>query len=142
MIVPDVNLLIYAVNVDAPLHQKAKEWLDRTLSGSETVGLSWLVLLAFVRLTTRPGVFRKPLPVQSAFELLDGWVAHPLVTMIHPGPRHFYVVRELLESLGTAGNLVSDAHLAALAIENQAELYSFDNDFARIPRLRWRNPLS
>ena len=142
MIVPDVNLLIYAVNVDAPLHQKAKEWLDRTLSGSETVGLSWLVLLAFVRLTTRPGVFRKPLPVQSAFELLDGWVAHPLVTMIHPGPRHFYVVRELLESLGTAGNLVSDAHLAALAIENHAELYSFDNDFARIPRLRWRNPLS
>jgi len=142
MIVLDVNLLIYSVNSDAPLHKKAKSWLETTLSGSETIGLSWNVLLAFARLTARQGLFRNPLRVESAFDLLDAWLGQPSITVIHPGPYHLRLLRELLEPLGAAGNLASDAHLAALAIENQAELCSSDNDFARFPRLRWRNPLA
>ena len=141
MILIDVNLLIYAVNEDAPLHGKAKPWLEATLSGSETVGLSWTVLLAFLRLTTRAGVFRTPLAVQSVFDLLEAWLAQPAVIVVEPGARHLSILRDLLLPLGAAGNLTSDAHLAALAIEHGAELCSSDSDFARFSRLRWRNPL-
>jgi toxin-antitoxin system PIN domain toxin len=141
MIVLDTNLLIYAVNQDAQLHLKAKTWLEATMSGSETVGLSWHVILAFLRLTTRHGLFSRPIAVRSAFDLIESWLEQPSVITIHPGPGHVQVLREFLESLGAGGNLTSDAHLAALAIENQAELCSADNDFGRFPRLRWRNPL-
>jgi len=141
MILVDANLLIYAVNEDAPLHRKAKAWLTATISGSETVGLSWNVLLAFLRLTTRPNLFRNPLPVESACDLIVRWLEQPSVAVIHPGPRHIHVLLELLRPLGTGGNLTSDAHLAALAIEHDAELCSSDTDFARFKRLKWRNPL-
>jgi toxin-antitoxin system PIN domain toxin len=142
MILLDTNLLIYAVNQDAPLHRKAKSWLEAAMSGSETVGLSWNVLLAFLRLTTRPGLFRQPLTVESAFDLVAGWLGQPSVTVIHPGPRHLEILRQVLLRLGTGGNLTSDAHLAALAMENEAELCSSDTDFARFPDLKWRNPLA
>ncbi|MCW5981630.1 MAG: type II toxin-antitoxin system VapC family toxin [Bryobacteraceae bacterium] len=141
MILIDVNLLIYAVNSDAPLHRAAKSWLEAALSGPETVGLSWSVLLAFLRLTTRSGLFQKPLPVKAAFDLLDSWLAQPSVVTVEPTTQHIRVLRRLLLPSGTAGNLTSDAHLAALAIEHGAELCSSDNDFARFPGLRWRNPL-
>jgi hypothetical protein len=141
MIVIDVNLLIYAVNQDAPLHGKAKSWLETTLSGTETVGLSWSAILAFFRLTTRAGIFRMPLTVESAFDLLDVWLSQPAVVAIEPTAQHLRILRDLLVPLGTGGNLTSDAHLAALAIEHGAELYSADSDFARFPRLHWRNPL-
>jgi toxin-antitoxin system PIN domain toxin len=141
MIVVDVNLLIYAVNQDAPFHRNAKAWLEAALSGTETVGLPWSVLLAFVRLTTRPGVFRKPLAVEATLDLVDKWLAQPGVTAPEPTTRHMRILRDLLLPLGTGGNLTSDAHLATLAIEHGAELCSSDNDFARFPRLRWRNPL-
>ena len=137
----DVNLLIYAVNKDAPMHAKAKSWLEKTLSGSETVAFSWSVLLAFVRLTTRPGLFRQSLPVQTAFDLLSAWLDQPSATVLEPGPKHLEFLRNLLLVLGAGGNLASDAHLAALAIEHGAELCSCDSDFARFPGLRWRNPL-
>jgi uncharacterized protein len=142
MILLDANLLIYAVNAEAPLHRKARFWLESVLSGSETVGFSWNVLLAFFRLTTRPGLFRHPLPVDTAFDLVARWLAQPSATVVHPGPRHLTVLRELLLPLGTGGNLTSDAHLAALAIEHGAELCSSDTDFARFHGLKWRNPLS
>jgi uncharacterized protein len=138
----DVNILIYAVNKDAPLHKSANTWLAQTISGSETVGLSWNVLLAFLRLTTRPGLFRQPLPLESAFDLVVSWVDYPTVTVIHPGARHMHILRELLAPLGTGGNLTSDAHLAALALERGAELCSCDGDFARFPGLRWQNPIA
>lgn len=141
MILLDANLLIYAVNADAPLHQKAKPWLESALSGQESVGFSWDVLLAFLRLTTRPGMFRRSLSMNAAFELLAAWLDQPLATIVNPGPRHLQVLRELLLPLGTGGNLTSDAHLAALAIEHGAELCSSDTDFARFNGLKWRNPL-
>jgi uncharacterized protein len=141
MIVVDANLLIYAVNADAPRHREAKRWLETTLTGGETVGMPWNVLLAFLRLTTRPGVFRAPLPVETALDVIDQWLSEPAVIAVEPTARHAHVLRELLLEAGTGGNLTSDAHLAALAIEHGAELCSTDSDFARFPRLRWRNPL-
>jgi toxin-antitoxin system PIN domain toxin len=142
MILLDANLLVYAVNADAPLNAKAKSWLESTLSGQETIGFPWNVLLAFLRLTTRPGLFRHPLTIDAAFRLLTSWLDEPSATIVHPGPRHLTVLRELLAPLGTGGNLTSDAHLAALAIEHGAELCSTDSDFARFNGLKWRNPLS
>jgi toxin-antitoxin system PIN domain toxin len=141
VILIDANVLIYAVNVDAPLHRKAKSWVEATLSGTETVGFSWIVLLAFLRLTTRSGIFEKALPVQTACDLVDAWLAQPAVVIVEPTTQHLYILRDLLLPLGTGGNLTSDAHLAALAIQHGAELCSSDSDFARFPRLRWRNPL-
>jgi uncharacterized protein len=142
MILLDANLLIYAVNEDAPLNQKARFSLESALSGQETVGFPWNVLLAFLRVTTRPGLFRYPLPVDTAFDLVASWLDQPSATIVHPGPRHLLVLRELLLPRGTGGNLTADAHLAALAIEHRAELWSSDTDFARFNGLKWRNPLS
>jgi uncharacterized protein len=142
MILVDANILICAVNEDSPLHQGAKEWLEAAISGTETVALSWNVLLAFLRLTTRAGLFRNPMPLETAFDLVDSWLDQPSVTLLQPGPRHARVLRDLLQPIGTGGNLTSDAHLAAPAIEHGAEVCSFDADFARFPGLKWRNPLA
>lgn len=141
MIVVDVNLLIYAVNADAPLHRKAKPWLENAISGTETVGLAWTVLLAFLRLTTRTGMFQRPLGVAKAFEVVEAWLQQPAVILVEPTPRHFLILRNLILPIGTGGNLTSDAHLAALATEHGAHLCSTDGDFARFPGLRWYNPL-
>ena len=137
----DANLLIYAVNEHSPLHRKAKAWLETTLSGPETVGLSWTVLLAFLRLTTRAGVFKSPLTVDSSLDVIDSWLNQPAVVTVEPTAQHFRILRDLIAPLGTGGNLTSDAHLAALAVEHGAILCSTDADFARFPRVRWRNPL-
>jgi uncharacterized protein len=141
MIVPDANLLIYAVNKSAPLHRQAKAWLEGVLSDAETIGLPWNVLLAFLRITTRQGPLRHPLSLAQAFSIVDDWLEQSSVTVIHPGPRHSRLLRDLLEPLGTGGNLTSDAHLAAIAVEYGAELCSSDSDFARFAGIRWRNPL-
>lgn len=141
MKIVDANLLLYAVDETSPPHEAARGWLERTLSSSGTVGLSWQVLLAFLRLSTRAAVFASPLSPDEALDVVDGWLAQPVVTVLHPGPRHSAVLRELLASVGTAGNLVSDAHLAALAIEHGAELCSRDADFGRFPGVRWVDPL-
>jgi uncharacterized protein len=141
MLLLDANLLLYAVNEDASHHKKAKSWLEARLSGSETVGLTWSVALAFLRLTTRPGLFLRPLPVEVAMDVLAAWLDQDVVTMVHPGPRHFAILRELLQAAGTGGNLTSDAHLAAVAMEHGATLCSLDRDFARFTRLSWKNPL-
>lgn len=142
MILIDANILVCAVNKDAPQHARAKSWLEKELAGPETIGIPWTVLLAFLRLTTRPGLFRNPLRIGTAFDLIDFWLERTSVTIVHPGPRHGAILRELLEPLGTGGNLTSDAYLAALALENRAELCSFDSDFRRFPGVKWRNPLA
>ncbi len=142
MIVVDLNLLLYAINADAPLHGKAKAWLEAALSGTETIGIPWTVILGFIRLTTRPGIFAKSLEPEAAFEIVEAWLAEPLVIAVEARGRHLQTLRDLLVPVGTAGNLTSDAHLAALAIEHGAELYSADSDFARFVGLRWRNPLA
>jgi uncharacterized protein len=141
MILIDANLLIYAVNKDAPLHSEAKAWLESALTGRETVGLAWSVLLAFLRLTTRPGAFGKPLKVETALSVVEAWLNQPNVVTVEPTPAHFRTLRDLILPLGTAGNLTSDAHLAALALEHGAELLSTDHDFARFTRLNWRDPV-
>jgi hypothetical protein len=138
----DTNVLLYAVDEGSPHHAAARAWLEQQLSGSETFAFSWAVLLAFVRLVTNPRVFETPLTIGAAFDLVDSWLAQPATTVVHPLDRHHQLLRELLAPLGTAANLTSDAHLAALSIEHGAELCSADGDFARFPRVRWINPLA
>jgi uncharacterized protein len=138
---PDVNLLLYAADERAPRHGPARKWLESTLSGAETVAFAWLTLIAFIRISTSPRSAETPLKVEQALDVVDGWLAVPLAMVIHPTVRHAAVLRDLLRPLGTAGNLTSDAHLAALAIEHGATLYSCDNDFSRFSGLRWTDPL-
>jgi toxin-antitoxin system PIN domain toxin len=138
----DLNILIYAIDESSPRHEAARNWLDETLSGSDTVAFGWHVLIGFVRLSTRSAVFARPLSVEEAFDVVDGWLAQPCVTVLHPTDRHASALRGLLTPLGAAGNLTSDAHLAALAIEHGAELCSTDVDFSRFSGVRWIDPLA
>jgi toxin-antitoxin system PIN domain toxin len=138
---PDINLLIYAINERAQGHEAAKLWLEQTLSGTEEVGFAWLVLVGFVRISTNPAATGHPLSTAEAFEYVDEWLSRPVAGVIHPGARHAALLRDLLAPLGTAGNLTGDAHLAALAIEHGAELCSADVDFSRFAGLRWTDPL-
>ena len=141
MIVPDVNVLIYATNADAPLHAAASKWWSSALSGPESVGLAWLVVLGFVRITTNHRIFAGALTTDDALAVVDDWMGAGPVVMIEPTDRHWGIFKELVAAAGTAGNLTSDAHLAALAIEHGATLCSTDRDFGRFAGLRWRNPL-
>lgn len=137
----DANLLLHATDERSPRHRAARTWLEQHLSGEDAFAFAWMTLLAFLRVSTSPRVFENPLAPERAFDLVDRWLAQPCAVVLHPGPRHAGVVRELLKPLGTAANLVNDAHLAALAIEHNAELNSCDGDFARFAGLRWSNPL-
>jgi uncharacterized protein len=138
----DLNLLVYAVNSDAPKHERARTWWEGALSGEEPVGLAWVVVLGFLRLSTRAGLFPQPLTCEQALDLAEEWIQHPVVVLLHPGERHWTVLRKLLEGASAAGNLTTDAHLAALAIEYDATLYSTDSDFTRFrPLLRIVNPI-
>ncbi len=141
MKLPDVNLLLYAIDEESARHEEARTWIEETLSGTETIAFAWAVLIGFLRISTNPAVLKRPLSAEEALDYVDGWLAQPCVTTVAPGNRHAVVLRELLEPLGAAGNLVSDAHLAALAIEHGAELCSCDTDFSRFNGLRWTNPL-
>lgn len=142
MILVDANLLIYAVDRDSPHHAPARRWLEAALSGSESIGLPWIAALAFVRITTHPGVMRKPLSIESALGYVDGWLQQPVVNLIGPGEKHWPILRNLLTASGAAGNLTSDAHLAALAIEHGATVVSTDNDFRRFAGVTHVNPLA
>lgn len=141
MILIDANLLIYAVNKDAPQHKAAREWFERTLSGDERVGLPWVCLLAFLRITTRPGILANPLTVEQAADFVEGWLRQPFVEPVAPGLAHWPVFRHLLQAAGTGGNLTSDMHLAAMAIERGASIYSADHDFQRFAGVDHVNPL-
>jgi toxin-antitoxin system PIN domain toxin len=142
MIVPDVNLLVHAYNRDAPSHRAAKSWWEELMNGTRPVGLAWVVVLGFVRIATHRQILTHPLPVTVASDHARSWLAQPHVTILHPGNRHAELLFGYLEALGTAANLTTDAHLAALAVEYQAELHTTDADFARFPGLRWTNPLA
>jgi toxin-antitoxin system PIN domain toxin len=138
----DLNLLLYAVNADSVQHVQARTWLETVLSGSEPVGFPWVVLLGFLRVSTHPRILAQPLSPGQSMEIVDGWLAVPCVRILAPREAHWRILRTLLEATGTAGNLTTDAHLAALAIENGCELCSTDGDFHRFPALRWVNPLT
>jgi toxin-antitoxin system PIN domain toxin len=136
VILVDANILVYAVDRDSARHEPAREWLEETLSSAEPVGLAWLVVLAFLRVVTRPGLLRRQLAVESALEVVDRLLAAPGARVVEAGPRHWTILRELLADSGAAGNLTSDAHLAALALEQGAAVASFDHDFRRFPGVR------
>jgi toxin-antitoxin system PIN domain toxin len=141
VILVDVNILIYAHINAAPQHEKAREWLDQQINGSSPVGLPWASLLGFLRLTTNPRVLERPLQMAGAWQQVTAWLACETVWMPAPTERHADVLAALLARPGVHGNLVSDAHLAALAIEHGLTLCSADGDFARFAGLRWVNPL-
>lgn len=136
----DANLLLYAVNRDASAHEPSRRWLDDALSGADTVAFSWVALLAFVRLATKVALFPSPLTVDEAMDRVDAWLSAPTAVVVEPTVRHAAIVRDLLGSIGVGGNLVNDAHLAALAIEHRCGIVSFDNDFGRFPGVDWSPP--
>ena len=141
MILVDANVLIYAIDADSPHHRSARRWLEEALSGTAPIGLAWIVILAFLRLITRSGVLRSPLPPERAMAFVDEWLAQPYVRAVSPGEGHWTILRKLLRDSGTAGNLTSDAHLAALALELGASVCSTDADFERFPGIDRINPL-
>jgi toxin-antitoxin system PIN domain toxin len=136
----DANVLLHAVNRDSREHALAHQWLTAALAGPETLGLAWIVMLAFLRLATHPAVFPQPLALTSAAGTLEDWLGSQRTVVIEPTPRHLTLLRGLLDDAGTAGNRVSDAHLAALALEHNATVVSFDRDFQRFTRVRSRIP--
>jgi toxin-antitoxin system PIN domain toxin len=141
VILLDANLLIYAVNADSPHHVLARRWLEEKLSGNTPIGLPWIVVLAFVRITTRAGIMRNTLSLEQAIAFIDDWLSQPYVSMVAPGNEHWPVLRNMLVAGGAAGNLTSDAHLAALAIEHGCAIASTDNDFRRFSGISLINPL-
>ena len=142
MILPDLNLLVYAYNSDAPDHEKARSWWESALTESRSVALPWAVSLGFLRLMTSREVLLEPLGPSEAIGHIRSWLERPQVRILQPGPGHVDLVEELATEAGRAGALTTDIHLAALAIEHQAEVHSNDRDFDRFPGLRWTNPLA
>ncbi len=140
MKVVDANVLLYAVNESAEHHDEAVGWLDAALNGRSTVGFSWISLLAFLRLSTKIGLFPSPLPVDQALDRVHAWLAQPTSILVEPTARHLEVLGGLLMALGTGGNLTNDAHLAALAIEHRGEVITYDSDFGRFPGVTWSSP--
>lgn len=141
MIIPDINLLLYAVITGFPRHRGAHEWLSAALNGPDRIALTGPSIFGFLRLSTNPRVLTAPLPVDRAIGYLQAWLDRPNVDLLHPGPRHLEIAFELLTAIGTAGNLTTDVQLAAYAIEHDAEICSNDTDFGRFPGVRWVNPL-
>jgi toxin-antitoxin system PIN domain toxin len=134
--IPDVNVLLYARDPTSPQNAVAQRWLEQALSGDEPVGFAIVAVLGFVRISTLTNSTAVPLSVREAFDDVEDWLAQPPAKVIHSGPRHIGIWRSLLEPAGTAGNLTTDAHLAALAIENNATLASFDGDMHRFSGLK------
>lgn len=141
MIIPDINVLVYAYVATLAEHAKARAWWEKLLNGRIEIGVASSVLFGFVRVATNRRLFDPPMSVDAALSCVEAWLARPQVRLLPPGPRHLEIAFGLLKKLGTAGNLTSDVQLAALAIEYQAEVHSNDADFGRFPQLRWVNPL-
>jgi toxin-antitoxin system PIN domain toxin len=140
MFVVDANVLLYAINEASPHHKRARAWLDDALSGREPVGFAWTVVLAFLRLATHPAVFPRPLTPEQALAAVRAWLAQPSANIVEPTARHLDILAGLLIEAGTAANLVGDAHLAALAVERDATIVSFDSDFGRFAGVRLQAP--
>ena len=141
MILVDPNLVLYAEDASSPQHEAARTWWDAQLSGASSVCLSWGVLCAFIRISTNSRVFERPLDLDQATSRVQSWLDQPCVRLVYPTERHWTVLQALLNEGQALGNLVTDAHLAALAVEHGCTLMSTDGDFARFPMLKWSNPL-
>ena len=142
MILVDANILLYAEDSLHPHNREARAWWDEQLSGSRSVCLCWTVLSAFIRIATNPRVFDYPLSLEQAVARVQSWLEQPCARVVRPTDRHWTVFQQMLSDGQAVGNLVTDAHLAALAIEHGCELASTDSDFARFSRLKWMNPLA
>lgn len=136
----DASILLYAVNTDTRRHRASHRWLDSALSGDSTVAFSWIALLAFIRLSTKDGLFPQPLTIDAAFDRVDAWITAGPAVVVEPTTDHVHIVRRLLRDLGTGGNLVNDAHLAALAVEHQCVIVSYDRDFDRFEGVTRESP--
>ena len=141
MILVDANILVYSHVKSLAQHEPARDWLDRQLNGSTRVGLPWASLLAFLRLVTNSRIFERPETILDAWRHVRRWLVCEPAWIPQPTERHADLLGGLLALPGLHGNLVPDAHLAALALEHGLTLYSTDGDFARFPKLRWSNPL-
>ena len=142
MILVDANILLYAEDSLHARHQQARMWWDDQLSGTGVVCLCWSVLSAFIRIGTNPRVFENPLSLEQAIVRVQSWLDQPCTRVVRPTERHWTVFKQVLSDGQAVANLVTDAHLASLAIEHGCELVSTDSDFARFPQLKWRNPLA
>jgi toxin-antitoxin system PIN domain toxin len=142
LILVDANILLYAEDSLSPLHRQARLWWDDQLSGSRPVCLCWTVLSAFIRIGTNPRVFEQPLSLEQALTRVRSWFDQPCTRIIRPTEQHWTTFQQMLTDGQAVANMVTDAHLAALAIEHGCELASTDRDFARFPKLKWNNPLS
>ena len=142
MIITDANLLLNAYNRDFPDHATARKWWEGVVNDRELVGLAWVSVLGFIRIMTNPKAMPNPMTVENALSVVESWLGLPNVETAEPGPRHSEILLRLLRQVGVAGNLTTDAHLAAIAIEHQARLASTDTDFARFSGLRCFNPIA
>ncbi|HEX5307516.1 MAG TPA: type II toxin-antitoxin system VapC family toxin [Solirubrobacteraceae bacterium] len=138
----DANLLLYAVHKGAPQHKRAADWLTEQLNGPKRVGFPWQSLAAFLRISTHPRAFQRPLAPATAWERVTDWLSSPVAWIPQPGTEHAGILGQLITSYEVGGNLIPDAQLAALALEHGVALCSVDSDFARFRELRWINPLS
>lgn len=141
MTLVDLTILMSAVNSRAPRHKKARSWWEDLLNSDEEVGLTWLVVLGFIRLTTHPKVMPEPLLLADAVEMVDAWLARPNVKLVQVTGQHWNLLQNMLFAVGHGTALTMDAHLACLAIEHNAEVVSTDDDFSHFPGLKWHNPL-
>lgn len=142
MIIPDVNLLICAYDEASPFHPAAAAWWEGCLSGNEPIGLPHVVLFGFIRLATHPRIVEKPLRIREAAGIVRSWIEQPVAQILIPGVEHPARVMSLLEKVGVAGNLTTDAQIAVHALEYGAVVHTCDADFARFEGLQWRNPIS
>ena len=142
MIIPDINLLLYAYDSSSRFHPRAAAWWQSCLTGAESVGLLHVVAFGFVRIATHARVFSNPMAPAEAAGHVRSWLGQPPVQMVIAGPDHIRESLDLLEALGTAGNLVGDAQIAAIAIDHDAVVHTADSDLPRFPGLRWFNPIT
>ena len=142
MILVDANILLYAEDSLHPRHQETRIWWDNQLSGTGVVCLCWTVISAFIRIGTNPRVFEYPLSLEQSLARVQSWLVQPCMRIIRPTEQHWTVFKQVLTDGQATAILVSDAHLAALAIEHGCELVSTDSDFARFPKLKWKNSLA
>jgi toxin-antitoxin system PIN domain toxin len=142
VIILDANILLYAYNADASHHLNMRTWLEHRLDASDPIGIPWVTLWSFLRISTNPRLTRLALGTEEVFQAFRELLANPQVSVIEPGPRHAEILEQLVRHAGATGPRVTDAALAALAIEYGATLASTDRDFSRFPDLRWINPLA
>ena len=138
----DVNVLVNVINSDSPHHPRLLEWWNKALASSTPIGLTWPVLIGLVRITTKANILPQPLTPAEALTQTEEWVRHPNVNMLSESEQHWPLFADLVREAGRGGDIVHDAHLAAIAIGNGAVLASCDTDFARFGKLRWENPLA